>query len=736
MYDINIKIYARDKSAVLWELGADEVVSYRVDDLPAGEGLPLGAVSSKRFTLVAAAQPGMTPQALDCLYVRALLYDSDRPTAVYENQATWTPFGAWTVSHAEVCENEATITLTGADALSTRFENTFTDSAGSYPQTLRSLVNTLCGAAMGAQVSPERFYNDDYALSRLPAWGEGITLRRALSCCAFLAGSLCRISFDGEAQMISCFGGEELALTPDSYIRFIRQGGEPFSLNAILYRFEGDSQYARFAQDATAVDSAVNCLRSEGNPLMTNANLNALIRHLAGCGFEGGEVHWRGGLVQAGDVITVTDLEGRTHRLLVTESRATFDKDGLSVTSRSSMPTLGAGGGATGARGVFNADGSINFEAIGEVTARVLALSGAYIASLTAGDIQTNGLLAKFIEAARLRASSISAQEVTTDALTAALAEIVNLSVRKIDAGTISADEVTSALMNAFAVKAEQLTAASIDTDRLAAALSRFQVIAAGTAAFDRATVTHLVANALNLSYGVGGEVYIENLAADYASLLNANVGHLCVKAADGNYYELNVDANGAVTAARTTVSAAETESGVTSDGRTILETEIDASLLNASSLKAVRALISRLDAARVDADTLFARQAFIDSLNARDITSNSYLRLALTERDERMEEIASETQNALNAQAESEPFTQNLKRWLTIDEEGLKQGKSGSAYSTLVNESGFHIYRRGQVESAGSFDRMGLSAPGIKIGDIQAIRTARGGWVWREKTD
>ena len=73
------------------------------------------------------------------------------------------------------------------------------------------------------------------------------------------------------------------------------------------------------------------------------------------------------------------------------------------------------------------------------------------------------------------------------------------------------------------------------------------------------------------------------------------------------------------------------------------------------------------------------------------------------------------------------------LKRWLTIDEDGLKQGKSGSVYSTLINESGFHVKRSGKVGSVGSFDLKGLTAEGVTLGMISARKTASGGWVWDE---
>lgn len=735
MLDINIKIYRRDMSGVWMEFGSDEVVSYRVEDALTDGGLPLGAVSAKRFVLTVAQRKGIDPAALDGLRVRALLFDSRVPGTRREDSATWAPFGEWYIDRVEANQNAATAVIFGADALATRFEDSFTDSAGGYPRTLRNLVDLLCGAATGAQVSQSAFYNDGYVIRRMPPWPKNTSLRRALSCCAALAGGFVRISYGGEAQMVSCFGGEETALGPEEYVRFAREGGEAFHLNAINFRFEGDSDYTRFACREEEADSAANALSIECNPLMTRENLQALVEHLKGCGFAGGTAEWTGpGLIQSGDVLLVTDLDGSQHRLLITANRIQYDVHGLNIQSRCAMPSKGRGSAAFGRR-VFNADGTVNFEAIGEVSKKVAALSGAYIGSLTAGDITANGLLAKFIEATRLRAASVSAQEVATDALTAALAEIVSLSVRKLDAGTLKTDELVTALVDAFSVRCEALSADSIESDRLAAALARFQVLAAGAAEFDRATVNHMIASALHVSYGVGGEVYIENLAADYAALLSANVGRLCVKAADGRYYELSVDGeSGGVRALPASPSEGEIAAGLTNSGRTILETQISASALNASDLKAMRALVSRLDAARIDADTLVSRQAFIDSLNARDITANSYLRLALRGQEEKLRELTAETQSAQQALSDAEPLLENLKRWVTLDEEGLRQGKAGSVYSTLIDEGGFHILRRSSVQAVGAFDRRGLRAPGVSIGDIRASRTARGGWVWKEE--
>ena len=244
-------------------------------------------------------------------------------------------------------------------------------------------------------------------------------------------------------------------------------------------------------------------------------------------------------------------------------------------------------------------------------------------------------------------------------------------------------------------------------------------MVAAGSASFDRAAVTHLLANALKLEYGVGGEVFIKNLSADYAKMVRAWVGDLCVKAADGKYYLLSVGADGSVSAAEYAgITGSEITEGVTGGGQTIIETEIAANDLSASTIKGVYALINRLDASRIDVDSLYAREAFIDRLNAADISANQYLRLALDAQQANLDENTGRLDT--------------ISRYITFSAEGMRQRKSGSVYSTLVNDTGFHIDREGTAGHLASFAENGLTVEQVTVGDIRAKRTSTRGWAWQ----
>ena len=214
-----------------------------------------------------------------------------------------------------------------------------------------------------------------------------------------------------------------------------------------------------------------------------------------------------------------------------------------------------------------------------------------------------NQLHAGSISALEGRINSLTADTIDTDSLAAAIANIINLSADKIKAGNVTADTISAALAN-------------------------LQVITAGSATFDAATIRHLISAALNVENTVSGEAFIKNLRVRYAQIVAATIGDLCIKASDGNYYRIDVNADGTVEATLTTVTEDEISQGHTDAGRVILATEITAEDLSAANIYATYALVNKIDAARIDVGTLTARQAFIDRLNTMDIRSNNYLQI------------------------------------------------------------------------------------------------------------
>ena len=262
-----------------------------------------------------------------------------------------------------------------------------------------------------------------------------------------------------------------------------------------------------------------------------------------------------------------------------------------------------------------------------------------YSFNIPDASVSGNKLVPNSVPGTALRNATIEYAKITNAAIELLAANAITALTARINqivAEKLTTDELYAAYAEMIALKIGSITAEDIATDSLAAALAEITVLNAGTATFDKATVQHLVAQALNLEFGTVGQVFIKNLAVEYAQLVGAAIGSLCIKASDGNYYLIDVNPNGVVTAAPATVTDGEINAGQTESGKVILETNITAENLNAGNLLATYALVNQIDAARIDVDQLFAREAFVELLRTRKIIG-----------DKSIEMIAEDAENA-----------------------------------------------------------------------------------------
>ena len=256
---------------------------------------------------------------------------------------------------------------------------------------------------------------------------------------------------------------------------------------------------------------------------------------------------------------------------------------------------------------------------------------------LALGSVGTGQLQDGAVGELQIQEAAIGNAHIQNAAISAANIQNAAIEFAHIAAATINS--LNAGAIEASAAKIASLTASDIQTDSLAAALAAFTVITCGTATFDAATIRHLVAQSMNLEYGAAGQVFIQNLAVEYAQMIGASIGNLCIKASNGQYYTIDVDGSGNVTATLTTVTEQEIDAGQTEAGRVILETSITASDLNTGNLLATFALVNQIDAARIDVDQLFARQAFIDQLNTSVIQSQDFIQLVVGQVNDSVEE-------------------------------------------------------------------------------------------------
>jgi len=684
-------------------LNMSNIVSYTVNDSISSSGIAIGAVCSASYSL-SFRNPAhaYTPTQFDGAEVHMYL--------TKDNATNTVDFGVWYVDTSTMSEQSVTIDLSGADALKTRFNAEWKDAKGSYPCTIGSIFTALVRAS-GLMTDTLSFPNSTVSVSKLPTWGDNCTLRQALGYVAACAGGFAHVNRKGKIEILTYHNRAVWDIGPDFYTSFSLTGGQAFDFNCLQVKGAKDKKYTSYKVDTSITDNSTNCIQITDNPLYTSAiattvktNL-ALVPHL-----ETGDVSWIGDPnIKVGDLYNITDTNNVTHTIMVLSQRFSFD-GGLSVSESCTLPSINEPGDSYSTVGtIFDSNGNISATRITGMDTSVVNATYAHFNSLTAGDIKTDTLTAALIDALKLRAQQIEAGEVTTDSLTATIASIVNATVQNLSAGSVTADTLQAGFADIIALKALDITASNINTDLLGAQLARIGVLTAGSAEFDKATVKHLIANLLNVEDMVGGKVAISNLAVDYASMVTAYVGNLCVKGKDGKFYKLSVDSEGGVHPELVTVTDEEAAAGQTEAGQPIIESQMTVSDLTATSLKALEALITKLNAVTVDADTLIARQAFIDKLKTLQIIGDKTLQFQL------------QTAN-------------NVSRYMTFDDDtGLVQRVPDKVYYTRVGNDGFYVMSDEEYRPIAKMTAVdGITAQRLTLGSIRCKATSKGGWVWQ----
>ena len=247
-----------------------------------------------------------------------------------------------------------------------------------------------------------------------------------------------------------------------------------------------------------------------------------------------------------------------------------------------------------------------------------------HIAAASISQLTTEQLEALTANIHTLIAGSITAEDITAGSITAEEIASGAITADKIDAGAVTAQKIAAGAINADKIDTDAIEAINAKLGIARIAQAEIGSASIGFAQIVDASITQLIAQD-----AVTDRYYIDKLAVRSAQMVQATVGELIVKAADGNYYKLTVAADGSLTTTRVTLTAGEISAGVTSDGHSsIIETDLTVADLSASNMKAINALIDKLTASRIDVDELFARQATINKINALDITSNTYLQM------------------------------------------------------------------------------------------------------------
>ena len=328
--------------------------------------------------------------------------------------------------------------------------------------------------------------------------------------------------------------------------------------------------------------------------------------------------------------------------------------------------------------------------------------------SLAAGTVSGSKIIPGSVDGSLvLRDLSIQYAKIAVATIKQLNAEAVNAITgrfNEIAAGSITTDELYTAIAKIMALEVGSITADNIDTDALAAVLGEFVKIYAEYAGLDFATIKDLTADEFIFRLGVAGEVYIDRLAVTSANIIAAVLGEMVLKGDDGKYYRLHVQADGTITTEQIEVTEGEIASGTTGGGQTIIETTANIRDLNAQTIKGSSAIITEIFTDALTAGEITAGQAMIASATIPELSATAIKAIG--------DSIDISANSTIQLLIQSNDL---LRSWFTFSEEGMRAGKQGSTYSTLVNDVGFHVLQ--QDEIIGSFARRALHTEAVRIG-------------------
>lgn len=316
-----------------------------------------------------------------------------------------------------------------------------------------------------------------------------------------------------------------------------------------------------------------------------------------------------------------------------------------------------------------------------------------------------DALSAEAVTAIRADIRQLVAGQITTDQLYADLAAIAvaqittaNISNANIDWATIA--NLTAAIAN---IANAQIGSASIGTAQIK------------DAKIDWAKIYDLTADTAIISEGVGGKLYIARLAVTEANMTSLTVGELMVKAEDGSFKRLTVDADGNVTAETVQVEGGNVADNTISGGK-LIENTITARELNVESIFADTALIRAIKAANIDVSDLFAAEATISALNSwlikADTIQSLQGQLNLWASDKISAAVSGMRIGGTN-------LLHGISVWGIIDGEGFSYDSSGaSAMGTYVAQNDGSLL----VTNSGSNLRVSHSGLAVHQGEVYTV--------------
>lgn len=405
-------------------LTSSDILSYTLTEGATGGNMLLGSALSAHGTLTLLSPDGAWKTGGSRLGSRTLMGASAEIEigVLTSSGFVYKSAGSFIVSTIEAPEGEDVVTLSGYDALLHRFSPAFIDRL-TYPCTLQSILAAIASQA-DCIITGTPLCNASVSITSRPDWGEGCTLRQALSYVAGAMGCFARLSRSGPVELVplkadvqhTFDAGNMHALTLEDSV---------FSFNRLRVLPRKRDNYVDFVLNTALPYGADNTLTIDDNPLFRHGSseLNALSNNL--CQALRGLVFTPFSLTQPGDPTveigthaTIQALDGTLHPALIFAQSLSFH-DGLIAHLNCDLDNSGVS------------------------LPRIITSSGKLSsAALTDGIIAARHIAAGAIDAEKISARSITADHIALGAITSDSGVIGSLSADNITAGKLSTDRL------------------------------------------------------------------------------------------------------------------------------------------------------------------------------------------------------------------------------------------------------------------------------------------------------
>lgn len=317
---------------------ADQIISFAINE-GVKSGILLGAVSSAVLELRLANDAGQWNPGGSMRGTRTPLGATLSMSIGLKINGEWaySPAGVYHIESFTGKATEAAVTMKGYDELAYGFEKTFSDGL-TYPATLLRLLTQISEQA-GIPYVGQLAANQNISIPVKPDWGDGCTLRQALSWVCQAGASFGQVDREGNLTIRPTWNMDQtLSITPENYMESTHDE-RTLEFNTIRIHTK-DGKTVQASVDSSIGPSRANTVEISGNPLFVSTQsicqtmAENISQSLANGFWRASDFRWRGDpTVLVGCFCNITERSGEKIWTTICNQSLKWDQ-GFSMTGK------------------------------------------------------------------------------------------------------------------------------------------------------------------------------------------------------------------------------------------------------------------------------------------------------------------------------------------------------------------------------------------------------------------